>query len=310
VWEGARSVHGVEVRVTARDADEARARAAIEEALSAAAETGALLLAERPASEIDILMRAPSHLWIEVSPATAEALLEASQIAEATDGAFDPTFPPLLTLWGLRGGREPRVPRAFEIDMTLRKVDWTDIELEFDGSPLVRRMSRRTEIDLAGLARGAMLDAAVERLRAAGVPAGRASTAREHAVYGGRQNRPWPIEVLVRSRAASGADARVGRVQLVEGGLAIASLGPTLVAADGTQIHDRFDPRTGHPARGTQWTAVTAERASTAAAYAAAIFAMGEEGPGFVATQSALRAVVVSDSGEIFVSRGVEFEAP
>jgi thiamine biosynthesis lipoprotein len=306
-WSESRQLHGVEVRITIRDADSRRAIAAIDAAMAAADEAANLLLAEHPGSEIDILQRAPSRLWIEVSPTTGETLLEASRIAEDTDGAFDPTYPPLLTLWGLRGARSPDVPRAFEIDMALRRVDWTDIEMEFDGAHQVRRRTRRTELDLGGLARGALLDAAVERLRALGVPAGRASTLRQHAVYGGSRQRPWPIEVLVRSQRMDGMDEPAGVVALAEGGLAVASRGAGIVSSNGTRIHDRFDPRSGQPADATRWTAVQAARASTAAGYADAVFAMGDEGPHFVAARDTLEAIVAFDERDAFVSSGMTF---
>jgi thiamine biosynthesis lipoprotein len=302
-----RQLLGVDVRITVRDPDRAHARAAIDEAMAAAAEAAGLLLAEYPGSEIDILQRAPSRLWIEVATTTGETLLEALRIAEDTEGAFDPTFPPLLTLWGLRGGRSPEVPRAFEIDMALRRVDWTNIELEFDRAHQVRRLGRRTELDLGGLARGTLLDVAVERLRALGVPAGRASTLRQHAVYGGSRNRPWRIEVLARSLRPDGRDEPAGVISMVEGGLAVASRGAGVLAADGTLIHDRFDPRTGRPADSTRWTAIRATRASAAAGYADAVFAMGDEGPDFVAARDALEAVIAFDAREPFVSSGMTF---
>lgn len=295
-----RSVHGVQVSVAVRDADEARAREAIDLGFAAAEETAGKLLAGLPGSEIDILEHVPSHLWLEISPVTYEALKEAARIAEETGGAYDPTWTPLLRVWGLRGKGVPRVPRDFEIDMALRRVDWSDIELSDEGGLQARRLSRRTEIDLGGLARGEMLDAAIAQLRLAGSPAGRASTEREHAVFGGTRRHPFAISISIR-----GQEEPAGVAEILEGALAVASRGTAIETAGGETIHDRFDPRRGRPATGARWVAVATSRASASAAYADALFAMGEEARAFSEARHDLRAAIALEDGSLWVSPGL-----
>jgi thiamine biosynthesis lipoprotein len=307
--EETRRLHDVEVHIALRSADETSARLAMSDAFAAAEAVGGMLLASHPASEIDVLCRVPSHLWLEISPVTWQALALASRIAAETEGAYDFTWPPLLRVWGLRGTGPPRVPRDFEIEMALARVDYSDVELAEEDGLQVRRLSRRTEIDLGGLARGAMLDAAVERLRALGVVAGRADTTHEHAVFGGTEREPWRVAIVLGSfelaelaepLGATEENERpepVGVVTLYEGGLAVASRGAAIATESGATIHDRFDPRSGRPAR-THWAVVAAPRASESAAYADAFFSMGMEAGAFVATRSDLRAVIVAEPND------------
>ena len=294
-WQRTRWIFGVEVTVTVRDADAARANAAMAEALDEAEQVASRLFVERPGSEIDILLRVPSHVWIEVSEITRNALLEAEEIAYDTNGAFDPTFPPLLTLWGVGGKRPPRAPRAFEIDMTLRRVDFTDIEVEVEEGSQIRRLSRRTELDLGGLARGTALDSALGLLRGIGVPAAHMATPDQHAVYAS-DGHPWTLalgEAVVRLRT---------------GGLAVARRGEIVATIDGTAIHDRFDPRSGRPASEARWVAVRAESASTAAGYADAVFAMGREGRAFVENRPVIEAGGELVGGERWATEGLRIE--
>jgi thiamine biosynthesis lipoprotein len=304
-------IDGIAVRVTVRDTDEALARRALTAALDAARQMASRVLIQHEGSEIDVLVRVPSHVWIELSRSSGGTLLQALAVAEATDGAYDPTAPPLLKLWGLRPGDEPRAPRPFEVETILRRVDWNDIEVERDATDQARRLSRRTEIDLGAQARGAMLDAALGSLRSSRVAAGRASTMGEHAVFGGTKSQPWSIQLLIRAGGGiAGTQARAGTIDLYEGGVAIASRGPTSTTPDGTRVHDRFDSRTGYPANDTLWLAIQSDGASYAAGWADAVFALGDEGAGFVKRDPRLQAVIQPDDGELLVSPGLRYSPP
>jgi thiamine biosynthesis lipoprotein len=301
-WTETREVAGVEVHISVRDPDEAASRAAIGEAFTAAERIGRLLSKDQSGSEIDILTRVPSHLWIEISPTTYAALSLAHEIAEDTDGAYDPTWTTLLGLWGLRGKGPPQIPRDFEIDMGLRRVDWSDVELSQEDGLQARRLNRRTEVDLGGLARGSMLDAATSHLRSLGVPAARASTAWEHSGFGGTTRHPWVVSVSTRT-----SDEAVATVELHEGGLAVASRG-VIIETEAGPIHDRFDPRTGRPTEGTMWVALSTDRADRSAGYADAVLAMGDEGRSFIEGRSDLLAAIAFETGDVWVSPGLALE--
>jgi thiamine biosynthesis lipoprotein len=289
-WHETRVIHGTPVTIAVRDPDEGAARVALETAFEAAQEIGSRLLDGVRGTEIDILVHVPSHVWVEISRTTYDALLDAFEVAEATEGAYDPTWPALLAVWGLADDREPHVPRDFEIDMALRRVDWEDLEVDDQEGLQARRLSRRTEIRLGGLARGAMLDGAVAQLRLAGVRAGRASTPDEHALFGATRRHPWRVELPE------------GAALLRNGAIAVARRGPPIETANDGPIHDRFDPRSGRPAEGSRWVAVASQRASRSSAYADAVFAMGRDGPAFVAERSELLAVIEAEDGSRWVS--------
>ncbi len=298
-WIEERPVHGISIEIAVRDPDEKIARAAIGRAFATAEEVGGALLASRAGSEIDILAKVPSHLWLEISPTTYAALILAMEIAEATDGAYDPTWKSLLRVWGLEGRGPPRVPRDFEIDMALRRVDWTDVEVSAEDGLQARRLNRRTTLDLGGLAKGVMLDAAIDQLRELGLAAARASTRDQHAVFGGAAAQPWSIPVF----ALGGT---VAHAQVREGGLAVAKRGAPVAIEGALPIHDRFDPRSGRPADDSLWVVVAARRSSASAGYADAVFAMGREARAFVTGRDDLRVAVAGSDGSSWISPGLD----
>lgn len=291
-WEATQMLAGEWVRVTIRHPDEPVARAALAEAFTAAESVATKLLAEGPGNEIDLLRKVPSQLWVEISRPTWEALALAARVARDSDGAYDPTWTPLLRVWGLRGG-EPHVPRAFEIEMALRRVDWESVEIRDVDGLEARRLGMRTEIALGALARGAVLDAAVARLRELDVPAAWARTEREHACFGGSDRRPWRVPLPAGILDAS--------VSMRDGGLAVATRGDAIPTADGTPIHARFDPRSGRPVA-VRWAVVRADRAAVGAAWADAVLALGPEAPERLAGRPELAAAFAPESGEPWIS--------
>lgn len=301
-----RDIEGVPLLIEVRgDLQAGRDGTAVEAAFAAASEAASRLLADHLGSEIDLLNKVPSRVRIELSPPTVAVLRRALAIAEETGGAYDPTLPPLLALWGV-ADREPRPLeqplRAFEVEMALRRVDWEYIELD-PAKPIASRTSRRSSIDLADAGRGAVVDAALASLRADGVSAARVSWDAAHAVYsGGRE--PWTL-VLSGWRAGERAE-----LDLREGGLAIVWPRRVRRGSDGRTIHERIDPRTGYPKEGVRAAVVTSLDSFTSGALAAALFAMGaEEGPAFVEAREGTEGMLVLDDRR-WTSKGLAVRWP
>lgn len=60
---------------------------------------------------------------------TVEVLRFSLQMAERTDGTFDPTVLPVITAWGFIS-RDYHVPSKEELEELLRQVDYTKVILE------------------------------------------------------------------------------------------------------------------------------------------------------------------------------------
>lgn len=292
--DATRDVGAMAVRLEARAPDRGTADRALEAGFAEAERLAALLLAERPASEIDVLNRVPMRLEIELSQDTAAAVALALDLASRSGGAYDPTArTPLRKVWGLESG-SPRVPRPFELESALRAVDWTDLELGAGGHS-ARRYARFTRVDLGPVALGAVLDGAAAAMAREGASAGRAGTAgglgRIEVAFGAG-TRPWTLEL----------DTPAGRVRaaLADGALATGVRGPVHRTPDGTSIREPFDPRSGRPVEDCEWSAVRAPTGAEAGGAAAALLVLGRDGPDWLAGQPRLEgAVVLADRSRL-----------
>jgi thiamine biosynthesis lipoprotein ApbE len=273
-----------------RGLDGPAAKAALEAGFAEADRLATLLLAERTASEIDVLNRVPMKIEIELSPPTAAALAEALAMAECSDGAYDPTArAPLRKVWGLESG-EPRIPRPFEIDMALRTVDWTDVVIGPAGHSASRR-GRRTRIDLGPVALGAVLDGAVAALDTAGARAGLAAAGGIWVAFGAGTD-PWPLALDTPSGRP--------RLRLADGAVATTARGPVHRTADGQTIQEPFDPRSGRPVEEALWSVARAPSAARAGGAAAVLMVLGRGAPEWLADQPDLEgAVVLVDLGRV-----------
>jgi thiamine biosynthesis lipoprotein len=289
-----RDCGGLEVTLAVRGPDGAEAQAALDAGFAEAERLAAILLAERPGSEIDILNHVPMRVSIALSPETAAALAEALDLADRSESAYDPTAAaPLRRLWGLEEGA-PRVPRDFEIQMALRAVDWTDIEMDESGTS-ASRYSRSTRVDLGPLAVGAVLDGALAALDAAGAQAALARARGVTAAFGAGTE-PWALHLEPPSGHAV--------VHLADGAVATAGRGPVHATPDGETIREPFDPRSGRPAGEGEWVVVRAPTAARAGGAALAGLVLGGDAPDWWASQPGLEGAVVLGGGRRLASPG------
>ena len=135
----------------------------------------------------------------------------------------------------------------------------------------------------------------MERLRALGVEAARADTARVHRMYGGTRRRPWRVETGELS------------LVLLEGALAEAVRGETVSAPGEPAVYAKLDPRDGTAVK-ARWAAVMATRAGEAACWAEALLAIGTDGAGLVG-EHPIEAAIAPADGTPWISPGFDAEA-
>ena len=118
-----------------------------------------------PLSDLSRYNRAAAGTWTTLPPAFAEVLRCALEIAEQTDGAFDPTLGALVDLWGF--GPCPFSGAPPEIDAIAQARDtigWRRVVL--DGDSLFQPGGPR--LDLNGIAKGFAVDQVAAALDRAG----------------------------------------------------------------------------------------------------------------------------------------------
>lgn len=231
---------GMEVRLVFFAGDSSLARSAAAAAFDRIRKLEDTMSDYRDESEVRRLAH-HSGEWIAVSPDLFAVLSQALALAAQSDGAFDPTVGPITRLW--RQSRSSgRRPLPDSLAAARRRVGWRFVELA-PARSAVRLARAGMVLDLGGIAKGYILDRALESARALGVD-------RMLILAGGdivAGNPPpgltgWRIEV-----EGAGQEMRARAASLANAALSTSGPGEQFVVIDGVRYSHVVDPRTGEP---------------------------------------------------------------
>lgn len=259
-----REVHlGMEMRLVLAHEREADAAVLARRAFDLVEVYEATLSDWRERSEVRRLEHVAPGTWVSVSPALSQVLAIALEVARATDGAFDPTIGPLTELW--REARRTNAP----IDEARRRAALARVghrNVEFDTlAGRVRFAVARVRLDLGAVAKGWILDRALESLVAGGAQAALVEAGGDLVVHGS----PAGLEGWRVSVPRSGADTVL---HLMSG--AVSSSGSSvqrLTDSKGRVESHVMDPRTGRGEPGAEPITVVGTRGAVTDALATAL---------------------------------------
>jgi thiamine biosynthesis lipoprotein len=260
---------GLPVRIVAY-ADEPKASDAARAAFNRIGVLDRMMSDYRPDSELRRLEHT-ADAWVPVSRELFNTIERAREIAQATDGAFDPSVGPLVALW--RETRTTgRLPGAKTLGAARSRTGWRKLEL--DSSRRMVRIPAGMRLDLGGIAKGYIIQEALRTLRSRGVRRALVEAGGDIVVGDAPPGRAgWDIDT-------PGADAAFARRAKRLTNAAIATSGPTAqsLEIDGVRYSHVIDPRTGLGVTNPFVARVIAKDASTADALATALTVLGPAG--------------------------------
>lgn len=235
---------------------------------------------------------------------TMEILLLAKEYGEITNGSFDITISPLLSLWGF-GEEEQRVPKKEEILSLLPLVDYSLLEL--DEEAMTAFLSKEgMAVDLGGIAKGYIVDRGIEFLQLRGIENALISAGGDISVIGQRLGGgPWRIGI----RDPFGSpDEHLGLIlKLTDSSVDTSGSYERYFEEDGILYHHILHPSTGLPARGVVSATVVAETSAVADILSTALFVLGlEKGSELIRSLPSLEALIIAEDNQIWMSPGFQ----
>lgn len=212
---------------------------------------------------------------VPVSEETAEVVGIALALAEATDGAFDPTVEPLMALWGFRGEPRSTPPSDAEIAAALAQVGWTRVVIGRDARGRATVDGGGSALDLSAIAKGHAVDRVANELAAEGASELMVEIGGEVRTFGA-----WRIGVDRPDAGSPPGSSLSAIVELRNAGMATSGNYRSAYDAAGTSVVHTMDPRVGRP-RGSRVASasVIAPDCRTADAWATALMVL-EPGAG------------------------------
>ena len=235
----------------------------------------------------------------ELSGDTAELMRFALDMCRESDGALDISLYPVLTVWGFTTD-EHHVPTDDELAALLENVGYDRITL--DGNTLT--VPDGMQIDLGAVGKGYAGDLAAQVLRDNGVTSALLDLGGNIQTIGAKPDgSPWKIGV--RSPYGDGSFATLSvknKAVITSGGY------ERYFEQDGEIYWHILDPETGKPAHSSLLSVtVIGDEGRLCDALSTSLFVMGiDKTEQLWRERSDFDFIAVSDSGEIYITEGVE----
>lgn len=254
-------------------------------------------------SEIKRINAASGSSPVKVSADTFAVIKSGIVFSELSQGRFDITVGPLVTLWGI-GTKDARFPDQEKIDKALALIGVENIVLQEEGHEVFLKKPGM-KLDLGGIAKGYAADAAAGYLKARGITRAIIDFGGNIFVLGSKtNNKPWRVGIQHPEKRRG---AYIGVLLLKSKAAVTSGKYERFMEAGGKRYHHILDTSTGYPVENNiSSVTLIADDSMTADAMSTAVFAAGlEEGLKMVAAYKGIEAVVVTEDGLVHLSSGL-----
>jgi thiamine biosynthesis lipoprotein len=260
-----------------------------------------------PSSDVARVSAQAGRGGVRVSADTLLVARAAKKFAELSNGAFDPTIGPLVSLWGI-GGDSPRRPSDQEIGKALKLVDWRDLAIDLTKGEI--RLARAgQELDFGAIAKGYAADALRALIRKAGAARAIINLGGNILMYGAKEDgSPWRVGIQVPDAASQRGEYLC--IVEIEGGSVVTSgvyerffVNPV----DGKSYHHILSTATGFPIEnGILSVSVLCDSSTIADGLSTTAFALGPERSFELAKRLGAELVYITDDARILTSQGLK----
>lgn len=240
-FEYAQPEMGVPFRIVLYAASEPAAAAAARAAFRRVKELNAIMSDYEPDSELNRLSRtAGSGQAIPVSPDLWKVLELSQRIAQQSDGAFDITIGPCVSLWR-QTRRTGRWPAPEKLAEARGQVGFTNLVLDARNRTALLRVPGM-RLDLGGIGKGYAADAALKVLRDSGHPRALVAASGDIAIGDAPPGRRgWSVELIGTDYPGGPAPMTV---ELSRAGVSTSGDLSQFVVIDGVRYSHVLDPFT------------------------------------------------------------------
>lgn len=249
---------------------------ALDEAELAIRKLEASISTTNPASEIYALPLltdgSESKISIlDLSPEVFNLAQYALNMAEKTNGAFNPCLYPVTQAWGFTTGKYT-VPTEYQLTQLLKDTDYSSVQINSENQ---LEVPSGMMLDFGGIGKGYAGDIAIAKMKSYGLTAGLLDLGGNIQAFGTKPDgTPWKIGIRnpVGQGVIAGLEIQTGAV-ITSGGYE-----RYFTTDDGKKYIHIIDPETGRPVdNGLVSVTIVAKDGVYADALSTALFVMGEK---------------------------------
>lgn len=248
----------------------------------------------KPDSDLMCVNRAPVGEWVSVPPELMEVLARGLEIGRLSDGAFDIGMGDVVTAWGF--GPQHADPQAMRVALGRAHALAHEV-LELDGDALRVRKHAPMTLDLAGIAKGYVVDRMMAVLGRFGITDALVGLDGEMRACGQRSDgRLWTVAL---ERPDFEERAPLSILELADCAVATSGDYRHWLDVGGRRLSHTMDPARGGPATGSPASVtVLGESCMDADAWATALMVRGAGAGLEIARHHGLKAIFIERVGE------------
>lgn len=195
-------------------------------------------------SDVAKLNSSAPHDYIQLSKETFDVLSIALDIAENTNGSFDPTILPLSNLWDF-GGINQRLPNINEIKSVLPYINYKSITLDKKLSR-VKLLKDNIKLDLGGAGKGSACEYAVNEYKLHDLEYAIISAGGSIGLYGHKKNLE-PFKIAIRDPFSNNDTCEFAIFNVASGFISTSGAYERNFTQDNKFYHHILCPKTGYP---------------------------------------------------------------
>ncbi|MDD5953281.1 MAG: FAD:protein FMN transferase [Oscillospiraceae bacterium] len=255
-------------------------------------------------SDIQKLNNSAGKASVSLHEDTVSILETALDVAQRTEGAYDPTILPLSLLWNFDAGGTT-VPDPSALKEHLQYVDYTQLQLDKQNASAFLK-KKHFAVDLGAIGKGAACDAAIDAYRKTDISCGIVASGGSVGVYGKKADgSPWAIGI--RNPNSDDTSAAMGTLSIEDGFVSTSGTYERYFQQDGVTYHHILNPKTGYPAD-TDLVSVTVhcDNGALSDALSTACLVLGTERSQSLLASYNADAIFITKENQVIVSDGLK----
>ncbi|MDT0540379.1 MULTISPECIES: FAD:protein FMN transferase [Croceitalea] len=242
---------------------------------------------------------------VKVSTELFELIERSKKISKITDGAFDISYASLDRIWRFNGEMK-KLPSKEEIDKSISKINYNDIDLDKENSTVfLRKVGMK--LGFGAIGKGYAADKTKALLISKGVLGGIINASGDLTTWGTKNTgEKWMVGIT------NPLDTKkmFSWLPVIESSVATSGSYEKYVVINDEKYSHIIDPRTGYPTKGVKSVTVFAKKAELCDALATAVFIMGRDsGIHMINQLPGVDVVVIDENNEINKSSGIIFDS-
>jgi thiamine biosynthesis lipoprotein len=263
-------------------------------------------------SEVSRINKNAGISGVRVLPDILDMLNKAIMVSEKTEGSFDVTIGPVISLYDFH---KKIKPEESVIKKNLSLVNYRYLIINRDKSTAFLK-KKGMLIDLGGISKGYAADKAVETLKRNGINSGLVSIAGDIKAFGLKPDgKPWKIGIrnprippnppLVKGGKGGFSDDIMATLELEDMAISTSGDYERFFIIDGRRYHHLLSPRTGYPAQKCQSVSVITKEGAFTDAFATGVFILGLEKGIKVLEKLGFDGIIVDSQGKVHTTPNI-----